>query len=113
MCSRCRVTVSVMHLLPTVPRVGVFSLSCGCQCAASLAHGAVGWCVFAIVWLSVCCISCPRCRGSVCYRYCVAVSVLHILPTVPWVGVLSLSCGCQCAAYLAHGAVVWCVLAVV
>ena len=35
---------------------------------------------------------------------------MHILPTMPWVGVLSLSCDCLSAASLAHGAVDWCVL---
>ena len=112
-CSCCRVAVCVLHLLPTVPWVGVLLLSCGCLCAASLAHGAVGWCVIAVVWLSVCCISCPRCHGLVCYCCRVAVCVLHLLPTVPWVGMFLLSCVCLCAASLAHGAMGWCVIAVV
>ena len=112
-CYCCRVAACVLHLLPTVPWIGVLLLSCGCLCAASLAHGAMDWCVIAVVWLPVCCISCPRCHGLVCYCCRVAAFVLHLLPTVPWIGVLLLSCGCLCVASLAHGAMDWCVIAVV
>ena len=112
-CSCCRVNVCVLHLLPMAPWVGVFLLSCGRLCAASLAHGAMGWCVLAVVWTSVCCISCPRCHGLVCSCCRVDVCVLHLLPMVPWVGVFLLSCGRLCAASLAHGAMGWCFLAVV
>ena len=111
-CSCCRVDVCVLHLLPMVPWVGVFLLSCGRLCAASLVHGAMGWCVLAVMWTSVCCISCPRCHGLVCSCCHVDVCVLHLLSMVPWVGVFWLSCRRLCAASLAHGAMSWCVLAV-
>ena len=113
MCSCCRVTVCMLHFLFTVPWVGVFLLSCDCLCATFLVHSAVGLCVLAVVWLSVCYISCSRCRGFVCSCCRVTVCALHFLSKVPWVGVFLLSCGCLCATFLVHSAMGWCVLAVV
>ena len=78
----CRVAVSVMSVIMTLPSPThlLCVLSCGRQCNASLLHGTVGRslvcdCGIAlpysltlctVVWLSVLCISSLQYHGSVC-----------------------------------------------